>query len=118
MNFGWVSGVLPFRDKETGLKLDLDVGGIPGKTVHSGYSSLVFSELWCCVIRVDHSTGNLENTVLRNVFEHAKLKFEDYVHRPLTVPTTPGIELLVAKVTFKPTKFLDREGFAAQVEIS
>jgi len=35
LNFGWVSGVLSFRDEEAGLGLDIVLGGNPGRVIDS-----------------------------------------------------------------------------------
>jgi hypothetical protein len=53
---GWMSGVLSFRDGETGLELDVALGGDPGKRI--GQFKISFPEPWCRVSRVDHSSSN------------------------------------------------------------
>ena len=117
LNSRWVSGVLSFRDKETGLELDVILGGVPGETgvdQSEKYSS-AFPKPWCLVSRVNHSASNLSSssdTRLKKVFEDAN-------HFPKNqVLTTSWIEPLVAKVTFETTEFLGRRGFGVQVEIS
>jgi hypothetical protein len=70
----WVSGVLSFRDKKTGLVLDVILGGIPGKIDQLGKSSQAFPKPWCPVTRVDSSVSNMPNssdTRLHQVFDTA-----------------------------------------------
>jgi hypothetical protein len=60
LDFGWVSGVLSFRDEEVGLRLDIVLGGNPGRVINDYTRS--FPEPWYRVSRVDHSSRNLSNS--------------------------------------------------------
>jgi hypothetical protein len=60
LNFGWVSGVLSFRDEEVGLGLDIVLGGNPGRVINDYTRS--FPEPWYRVSRVDHSSRSLSNS--------------------------------------------------------
>jgi hypothetical protein len=122
-NSGWVSGVLYFRDKETGLGLDILLGASPGETNigQLEQSSPAFPEPWCRISGVNHLASNLSNssdTRLSFVFGAAERYFGNNALYRMPVPTTPWIGPLVAKVKLEPTEFLGRQGFVVQVEVS
>jgi len=145
LTFGWVSGVLSFRDEEAGLGLDIVFGCNPGRVIDDYTRS--FPESWYHVSRVDHSSRNLSNSDnaqplaspihsdaqprnfqtrsdarLSYVFKTAERESScEWYSSPYTyrsVLSTPWIEPLEAKVTFERTEFLGHQGFAVQVEIS
>lgn len=115
-NSGWVSGVLYFRDRETGLGLDIILGTSPGETKIGQLEQLspAFPESWCRISSVNHSASNLSigsDTRLSLVFETAERYLRDNALNRMPVLSTPWIGPLLAKVKFELVEFLGRYEF-------